>query len=413
MSVIKDAISHVKYRLTGAGRRFYIYCLVLLVISALGQGGAFTAFTEGHYHSNMSDMVPWGVFISGLAFFIGLSAGATMVGLLIHGFGRHEYHPVGTRAILIGLMSIFAAMGCVMMDVGNPIRAMKIPFLLRNETSMFFISSTSYMGFMAILMAELISTIQVTRGKASRKGKLVAKILGIIAVPYALIVVHSFTGTIFGVVKAREMWNTPLLPVHFVTSALASGFALVILVTIITSWVNKEDLVSKEAYNHMGVMLCFFLIATVFLDTFDYLIISYSGTAEGLETWHLLTGRYLPTFLINMVGLYAAVAIVSFKKYRTSKGLFYASSITIIAIAAYRINLISIGQLVPLYHEIGEIEYIPNIHEIAPFIGLVTMLMFLYAVLTKILPMEDAHIDGGHHSRRESDVLPVAGDSGS
>jgi Ni/Fe-hydrogenase subunit HybB-like protein len=396
MSIINSALVHVRESLAGADKTFYIYCLILLIIAVLGLGGAITAVAEGHHHSNMSDMVPWGVFISGLAFFIGLSAGATMVGLLIHGFGREDYHPIGTRAILIGLVSIFAAMGCVMMDVGNPFRAMKIPFLLRNETSMFFISSTSYMGFMAILLAELISTIQVTRGKANIKGKRIAKILGIIAVPYALIVVHSFTGTIFGVVKAREFWNTPLLPVHFVTSALASGFALVILVTIITSWVNRKDLVSRETYNHMGIMLCFFLIATVFLDTFDYIILSYSGTEEGLETWHLLTGRYLPTFLINIVGLYTAVAIVSFKKYRNPKGLLYASSITIIAIAAYRINLISIGQLVPLYPELGEIEYVPNIHEIAPFIGLVAILMFLYAVLTKVLPMEDELHTPGH-----------------
>jgi molybdopterin-containing oxidoreductase family membrane subunit len=396
MSIINSALVHVRERLAGADKKFYIYCLILLIIAVLGLGGAITAVAEGHHHSNMSDMVPWGVFISGLAFFIGLSAGATMVGLLIHGFGREDYHPIGTRAILIGLMSIFAAMGCVMMDIGNPFRAMKIPFLLRNETSMFFISSSSYMGFMTILLAELISTIQVTRGKAKSRGKRVAKILGIIAVPYALIVVHSFTGTIFGVVKAREFWNTPLLPVHFVTSALASGFALVIFVTIITSWVNRKDLVSRETYNHMGIMLCFFLIATVFLDTFDYIILSYSGTEEGVETWHLLTGRYLPTFLINMVGLYAAVAIVSFKKYRNPKGLLYASSITIIAIAAYRINLISIGQLIPLYPELGEIEYVPNIHEIAPFIGLVAILMFLYAVLTKVLPMEDEMHTPGH-----------------
>ena len=389
MSIVKNSIGYVRESLADTDKKFYIYCLVLLIIAVLGLGGSVTALAEGHHHSNMSDMVPWGVFISGLAFFIGLSAGATMVGLLIHGFGRDDYHPIGTRAILIGMMSIFAAMGCVMMDVGNPFRAMKIPFLLRNETSMFFISSSSYMGFTAILIAELVSTIYVTIGKAGKRGKKIAKVLGIIAVPYALIVVHSFTGTIFGVVKAREMWNTPLLPVHFVTSALASGFALVILVTIITSWASKKELVGRETYNHMGIMLCFFLIATVFLDTFDYLILSYSGTEEGLETWHLLTGRYLPTFLINMVGLYAALAIVVFKKYRTSRGLLYASSITVIAIGAYRINLISIGQLVPLYPEIGEIEYVPNIHEVAPFIGLVAILMLVYAVLTKLLPLED------------------------
>jgi molybdopterin-containing oxidoreductase family membrane subunit len=395
VKVIKDALGYAIENLAAADRKFYIYCLVLLVIAGVGLSFAVTALAEGHYHSNMSDMVPWGILISGLAFFIGLSAGATMVGLLIHGFGRDDYHPIGTRAILIGMMCIFAAMGCVMMDVGNPFRAMKIPFLLRNETSMFFISSTSYMGFVVLLMAELISTIYVTIGKAGKRGRKIAKILGIVAVPYALIVVHSFTGTIFGVVKAREMWNTPLLPVHFVTSALASGFALVILVTIITSWINKKDLVGKDTYNHMGIMLCFFLIATVFLDTFDYLILSYSGTVEGLETWHIFTGRYLPTFLINMVGLYAALIMTAFKKLRTPRGLFCASVIVIIAIAAYRINLISIAQLVPLYAELGEIQYIPNMHEVAPLIGLMAALMLLFAILTKILPLEDkVHITG-------------------
>ena len=395
MKVIKDAMGYAIENLAAADRKFYIYCLVLLVIAGVGLSYAVTALAEGHYHSNMSDMVPWGILISGLAFFIGLSAGATMVGLLIHGFGRDDYHPIGTRAILIGMMCIFAAMGCVMMDVGNPFRAMKIPFLLRNETSMFFISSTSYMGFVVLLMAELISTIYVTIGKAGKRGRKIAKVLGIVAVPYALIVVHSFTGTIFGVVKAREMWNTPLLPVHFVTSALASGFALVIIVTIITSWVNKKDLVGKDTYNHMGIMLCFFLIATVFLDTFDYLILSYSATAEGLETWHIFTGRYLPTFLINMVGLYAALIMTAFKKLRTPRGLFCASVIVIIAIAAYRINLISIAQLVPLYAELGEIQYIPNMHEVAPLIGLIAALMLLFAILTKVLPLEDkVHMTG-------------------
>jgi molybdopterin-containing oxidoreductase family membrane subunit len=389
MSVLKDLVLNAVHNLVAADRRFYMFCFTLFVIAAVGLSDAVTALAEGHYHSNMSDFVPWGIFISGLAFFIGLSAGATMVGLLIHGFGRDDYHPVGTRAILVGMMCIFAAMGCVMMDVGNPFRAMKIPFLLRNETSMFFISSSSYMGFTAILMAELISTIYVTIGKAEKKGKKIAKILGIVAVPYALIVVHSFTGTIFGVVKAREMWNTPLLPVHFVTSALASGFALVILVTIITSWVRKKDLVSRETYNHMGIMLCFFLVATVFLDTFDYLILRYSGTTEGMETWHIFTGRYLVVFLINMVGLYAAMIMTMFRKFRTPRGLFTASMIVIVAIAAYRINLISVGQLIPLYHELGEIQYVPNMHEIAPFIGLTATLILLFTILTKVLPLED------------------------
>ncbi|RJQ48144.1 MAG: hypothetical protein C4538_04255 [Nitrospiraceae bacterium] len=386
---MKELSGHIRENIAGSNRIFYVYCFILLVIAVVGLSQAVKSLAFGHGHSTMSDMVPWGMYISGLAFFIGCSAGATMVGLLIHGFGREDYHPVGTRAILLALLSIFGAMNCVMMDVGNPFRAMKIPFLLRNETSMFFISSSSYMGFMTILGAELFMTIKITRGKASSRDKLLAKLLAIVAVPYALVVVHSFTGTIFGVVKAREMWNTPLLPIHFVTSALASGFALVILVTVITSWIHNKELVSMDTFNHMGFLLLFFLIATVFIDVFDYIILSYSATEEGMETWHLLTGRYLVTFLINMGGLFSALTIVAFKKGRTPRGLLYATSITLLAIVAYRINIISVGQLVPLYPELGELEYIPNIHEVAPFIGLVALLMFIYAVLTKVLPLED------------------------
>ena len=392
---IKDLLANIIEDMKGPGKPFYIYCAVLFLIASTGLSKSLDFLAVGHGLSGMSDMVPWGIYISGLAFFIGLSAGATMVGLLIHGFGREDYHPIGTRAIILALLMIFAATQCVMLDVGNPFRAMKIPFLLRNETSMFFISSSSYMGFMALLLAELYYTVKMTRDKTSKRARKMAKILGIIAVPYALIVVHSFTGTIFGVVKAREMWNTPMLPVHFVTSALASGFALVILVALITSKINKKELLSMKTYDHMGMLLFFFLAGTVFLDVFDYLILWYSATEEGLETWHLLTGRYSPLFLLNMGGLFIATGMVAFKKGRTPEKLFIATSIVVIAIAAYRINLISVGQLIPLYPDLGELQYVPTLAEIAPFIGLVALIMLIYAVLTRILPMEEtAHVSG-------------------
>jgi molybdopterin-containing oxidoreductase family membrane subunit len=389
INTVKTFSNYMREVMKGTTRTYYVYCVILLVISVIGLSNSLRFLAVGHGLSGMSDVVPWGIYISALAFFIGCSAGATIVGLLIHAFGREEYHPIGTRAILLALLSIFAATQCVMMDVGNPFRAMKIPFILRNPTSMFFISSTSYMGFMALLSAELYYTVKLTLGKTSKRAKKMAKWLGIIAVPYALVVVHSFTGTIFGVVIAREMWNTPLLPVHFVTSALASGFALVIVVVIITSKINKKELLSIKTYHHMGMLLAFFLIVTLFLDFFDYLIIMYNETVEGMETWSLLTGRYAPLFVLNIGGMTIAALLLMFKKGKSVTGLLTASFLTMAAILAYRINLLSVGQVVPLYPELGELEYIPTLTEIAPLIGLVALLMLLYAVLTKVLPMEE------------------------
>ncbi len=381
--------AHINETIKHTSREFYAFAAVLLTIFAWGNYNWFLMLTRGPGLSGSSDVVPWGIYISGLALFIGLSAGATIVGLLIHGFGREDYKPMGTRAILLALLCIFGATQFVLVDLGVPLRGLKVPFILHNPTSLFLISSLSYYIFMVILSGELYYTIKITLGKASHRDEKIAKWLGIIAVPYALFVVHAFTGSIFGVVKAREMWNTPMLPVHFVVSALASGFALVILVAIITSKISKKELLSRETYDHMGKLLAFFVVVTLFLDFFDYFILRYSAKTEAMETWHILTGRYAPVFALNIGGLAAALLILLFNKGRTVKGLLVATSLILLAIIAYRINLVSVGQLVPLFPGMGELYYHPTVPEISVAAGLVALLILLYMVLSKVLPMEE------------------------
>jgi len=385
---LKAVLSHIRESVKNTGKGFYVFVGILIIVITWAFINYAQIFITGHGMSGLSDVVPWGLYISFLAFFIGASAGATIIGLLIYGFRQDDYKPMGTRAILLALVCIFGATQFVMADVGVPWRALKVPFLLRNVTSMFFISSTSYFIFMALLSAELYYAIKVTFGIGGEKAKKMAKWLGILAVPFALFVVHTFTGTIFGVVKAREFWNTPLLPIHFITSALASGFAIVILIAIITSKLKKREIVSQKTFNHMGLLLGAFLTATLFLDLTDYLIVLYSGTAEGMETWHILSERYAPLLSLNIIGMIIAIIILMFKKGRTVPGLFISSLLTIVAIMAYRINLISVGQLVPLYPEMGTLHYVPSVPEISVALGIVALMVLLYMIFAKILPME-------------------------
>ena len=371
------------------GRSFYIFIIILLAIIGWGGFNWLRFLTHGPGLTGSSDVVPWGIYISGLAYFIGVSAGATIIGLLIHAFGREDYAPMGIRAILLGLLCIFGATQFVLVDLGVPFRGLKVPLILHNLTSLFLISSSSYYGFMAILSAELYFTVKITRGKANERDKKIAKWLGILAVPYALWVVHAFTGSIFGVVKAREMWNTPMLPVHFVISAIASGFAMVILVAVITSKIEKREILTNKTFDHMGRLLAFFVISTLFLDFFDYFILRYSGTKEAMETWHILTRRYTILFVMNIGGLTLAFLILLFKRGRTPNGLLIASSIIQLAIMAYRIDLVSVGQLAPLYPGMGELYYYPTLSEISVALGLVALIILLYTVLSKIIPMEE------------------------
>ena len=369
-------------------RSFYIFIGILLAFIAIGQFNWFRYLTHGPGDSGSSDVVPWGIYISGLAYFIGLSAGATIVGLIHHGFGRHDYEPIAIRSIILGLVCVIGATQCVLVDLGVPFRGLKVPIILHNFTSLFLVSSTSYYGFMAILGAELFFSIKVLRGKASPREKSISKWLGIMAVPYALWVVHAFTGSIFGVVKAREMWNTPMLPVHFVISAIASGFALAIMVAVITSKAEKRELLTAKTYDHMGQVLCFFVLLTVFLDFFDYFILRYSAKLEAMETWHIITTRYIITFVLNIGGLVLAFIMLLFKKWRTANGLLVVGAIVQIAIMSYRINLVSVGQLAPLFPGMGEIYYIPTFSEVAIIVGIFALVILLYTILTTLLPVE-------------------------
>ncbi len=371
------------------GRSFYIFITILLAIIGWGGFNWLRFLTHGPGLTGSSDVVPWGIYISGLAYFIGVSAGATIIGLMIHAFGRKDYAPMGIRAILLGLLCIFGATQFVLVDLGVPFRGLKVPLILHNLTSLFLISSSSYYGFMAILSAELYFTVKITRGKANERDEKIAKWLGILAVPYALWVVHAFTGSIFGVVKAREMWNTPLVPVHFVISAIASGFAMVILVAVITSKIEKRELLTGETFDHMGRLLAFFVIVTLFFDFFDYFILRYSWTKEAIEIWHILTRRYILVFVMNIGGLTLAFLILLFKRGRTPNGLLIAASIIQLAIIAYRIDLVSVGQLAPLYPGMGELYYYPTLPEISVALAIVALIILLYTVLSKIIPMEE------------------------
>jgi molybdopterin-containing oxidoreductase family membrane subunit len=316
---------------------------------------------------------------------------------MIHGFGREDYKPLGTRAILVGFLSLMVAVLFLMSDVGNPFRAMLLPVVLRNMTSALVYTSITYVGFAALMLGELYYAVKFTRngGVGSDMEEKIAKVLAILALLFALMVVHAPHGALFAFVKAREMWNTSLVPPHFVVVALATGTAIMILVAIITSKINKRELVGLEALNHMGVLLALFITVTLFLDFFDYLVMIYAGKPAGLEIWHLLTGRFAPLFIINTAGLFAAMLILVFKRGRTIKGLSVASSLTVVAIIAYRIDLIVVAQIPPLLPGIGEIYYIPTVPEMAVVAGLIALALFLYLVLTKVLPMEETVQEAG------------------
>jgi molybdopterin-containing oxidoreductase family membrane subunit len=387
--LIPELYAYAMGALKESGRPFYIFMAVLIALMLFAGYNWLRILSEGAGLTGSSDFVPWGIFVVGFIFFVGLSAGSTIIGLMIYAFDRKDYRPIGTRAIVVGLASLAAATLMLMGDVGVPWRATKIPFILRNMTSMLIYTSSSYMIFGAILTGELFFALRVAMGSTSAFDKKMVKWLAITAMPVAIMILLGPDGALFAVVKAREYWHNPLLPPHFAMSALVTGTAVMILITILTSRLQKRELMGMKTLTHMGTLLAFFISVNLFFDFFDLLVHKYSDEIEGIETLNLLTGRFSPFFALNYIGLVGGLFILLLKKGReTKKGVTLASLLAVFGIMNYRYYLIVVAQIVPLQPALPEVHYIPTFPELAVAVGFIAVAVFLYSVMTKFLPME-------------------------
>jgi molybdopterin-containing oxidoreductase family membrane subunit len=374
------------------GFRIWIGLLALLV--AQGLAGFARQQISGHHVTGLTDTTPWGLYIIGFVFFVGASAGSTIIGLMVHAFGRKDYERLATRAILVGFLSLAAAVTFIAADVGRTERMFLLPWYWHNPTSMFFYTSITYYMFAAILLAELYYTVRLTRGSTDARDRSMAKWLAILAVPFALGVVHAPHGALFAVVKARGFWNNPLLPPHFAVVALVSGTALMVLVTVATSWLKKSDLVGKSTLAHMGALLAFFIALAGFFDFFDWLVFAYSDKAEGVIAWDILFGSNVMLSVVHVAGYFAAFVFLLYVLMRRREwlvpALAAASVVTLVAVAAYRYNLVTVGQAVPLLPFIPRSHYSPSWTEISIAVAIVALIALSYSILTRLLPMEDA-----------------------
>ncbi len=396
--------------LAAPSRGFLLWIGVLVAFVGLGLYGFIRQQLDGHQVTAMADTTPWGLYIAGFVFFVGASAGSTVIGLMVHAFGRKDYEPLATRAILVGFLSLAAAVTYIAVDVGRTERMFLLPWYWHNPTSMFFYTSITYYLFALILLGELYFTVKITRGAATSGDRLAAKWLAIAAVPFALAVLHAPHGALFAVVKARAFWNNPLLPPHFAVVALVSGTAVMALVAIVTSWLKGRELVGKSTLAHMGSLLAFFIALAGFLDFFDWLVFAYSDKAEGVEAWNILFGSNTVLSVIHVAGYVVAFALLLYVLARRPlwlvPGLAAASAVVLVAVAAYRYNLVVVGQALPLLPLIPRDHYWPSWYELAIGVGIIALIALSYSILVRILPLEEEALPSSHEREEEAMASP-------
>jgi molybdopterin-containing oxidoreductase family membrane subunit len=366
-----------------------IWNAFLILVLLAGIYGVALQVIHGHSVTGISNQVPWGVYISAFTFFIGISTGATLIGFIIHVFKRDDLRALELRAVTISLITLVGALMFLISDVGSPLKMLKVPFLLRNPTSVFFYSSLSYYAFGSLLLIQFITLVKINNNPQDKKLGNRLKWISLIAFPFAMGIVLVPDGALFSFVKAREFWNRPLLLPHFANASLVSAMALMVIVSYINVKIKKRELLNLSSKLLMRYLLIFLTAGVLFLDVFDILVLKYSAKPEGLEAWYLLISEHLFLFLLNILGLLLALILLLTKKGNEYPRIIISSILIVLAISAYRYNLIIIGQEAPLFEGDTIERYSPTIIEIIICAGITSFAILAYQILMQKFEKDD------------------------
>jgi Ni/Fe-hydrogenase subunit HybB-like protein len=290
-----------------------------------------------HYQTTL------GFLISYYFYLTGLSAGSFMISTLSYGFGFEKFKAASKMGVVTAVILLMLAPQFLLMQVAWPVKSLWHNFVYLNP-----LSAISYGAFLLVLYPLNSIIYGIFMFKDNKKW---TKFFGLIGIPLAL-AVHGYTGWILALGVARDYWNTGLMPIVFLFSAMVSGISMMILMIMIRDrFFTAEKKINREIIDGLAKLLGWLLVVDLFLVFCDYSILLYSRL-EGQEVAHfMLYGKMAFGFVVleNLIGKIIPLIIVMVPRLRNSYFLLVLAAImNMVGILAMRIVTVYGGQALPL-----------------------------------------------------------------
>ncbi|MFQ6033322.1 MAG: NrfD/PsrC family molybdoenzyme membrane anchor subunit, partial [Candidatus Bipolaricaulia bacterium] len=253
-----------------------------------------------------------------------------------------RYKPLGKVGVVLATVLLALAPLNLIIDLGRPARFWHLfPYL--NPAS-----PVTWGSFLLTLypINSMIYGYFMYKGNERR-----TKLFGLIGIPLA-VAVHGYTGFILALSKARALWNTAVMPILFLVSAMVSGIALMIIVIAIKDrFFSKERRVGEEMVINLGKILAGAILADLFLIFSDVLVLLTADTEAREAAMLILSLDFSPLFLgVELfLGSLVPLAILAAPGTRRKVGwVILAAILVMIGIWAMRYIMVLGGQAVPL-----------------------------------------------------------------
>lgn len=290
---------------------------------------------------NVNHQEAFGMLIATYFYLTGISAGSFILSTLIYVFDQKQYKEVGKLSVVLATVVLIIAPLALLIHSGMPVRAWRL---------FYNINITSAISFGSFLLTMYPLNCIIYAFFIFRENVRMTKIFGIIGIPLA-ISVHGYCGFILGCAKARHLWNSALMPILFLVSAIVSGIAVVIFAVYIRDkFIQKKEKLNEELYFGLGKLMAGFLILDLFLVLSDVIIL-FVGSAEAIKVGELLlTGKFAVPFLLveNILGKLVPIILIMVPGVRTLNRTVLASILVIIGIFFMRYVVVYAGEFFPL-----------------------------------------------------------------
>lgn len=387
------------------------------------------------------EQVYWSLPIVIYPYISGLIAGSFIVGSLSKVFGQKKYEPLTRLSLLVTFAFILFAPVGPLADAKQPSRWWELytrPHIPSAPMGLFTMIWTAYaiLVIIELYIAFRAPNYQLSQSEPGWKGKFyrwltlgstdmserrlqrdhtwLGKLAGIgIFLAFSF---HGYIGFIFGAIKARPLWSNALMMPMFITSAILSGIALMIIVySIVFRYFSFEKKIDTSIISGLMQIMLWVMLVDVFLDVVHVLNSApsaYTGEAEYRGFQQIfMQGPLTGTFWVGQIGLLLlALAMASFPKVRQSPVLASVSSLlSLISIFFMRYNTVIGAQLQPKESQ-GLVLYTPALFgegSVQVVFGLFMFILFVFVASLSLLPWDEKalqHRLAMRNNREKNDV---------
>ena len=395
---------------------FSAWLLALGIMVIVGLISAIRVLWYGLEVTNLTNRVPWGLWITVDLSAIALGAGAFSLSTVAYIFRVKSFERIARMAVFVGFVGYTSAMLALLMDIGRPDRFWH-PVIYWNIHSVLWEITMCVIFYSMVLVFELAPAVLESDFVASRfkrgprLGHFLHQFTPVVSiVGLGLSLLHqSSLGATYGVLVARPVWFKPSLPVMFILSAVAAGSIVTLALTVFYENMVRQRQLETRLRNAVAMFGGLLMMGYLYLKLWDLLATAYySHVPERVQANNLLetaTPYGLTFWWIEIVvgALIPAMIMLTPRLRRQDVWVVVAGLLAVVGIIVNRWNVTLSGLVVPMDWSPGAAElfpvreYVPALSEWGVAIGVLGYALIMLTLGLKFLPLFPKSHEKDHH----------------